>query len=706
MDSPIRREEGLTRWGSVADFFREELTPYPGRWALVARMVISAVLCMIVIVTLRIPYGAPAVICAFVLSRENLLSTAKSGFYFLVAFGTWIVLMPIGARMFASVPVTHFLWEAVTAFLCFFFLKTFTYFPLATGLAVVATTTMGIWYLPGPAEQNVELTLWQIPSIGLGILITLAVESVFRYFTSRPSVVQGIVDRLQSIEDMLEGYGRGEPVSPDTIRSITQYAITGTSLLRQQATQDSSNGREGTRESILVALAGRGIDISAALVSGSQHSNPALRQRAELLRKQVSRIREAIQNGLAIVVRQPGVTERNAPLFSELEANIALIEGVMASGSSKAFESALMKQSSPPARFVVPDAFSNPDYVKFALAGTAASMLCYMLYVILKWPGISTAVTTCALTALNDTGSSRRKQLLRIVGASIGGFVFGVGSQIFILPYIDSIVGLTILFTCITGISAYVATASPRLSYAGLQMALAFYLINFTDFTIPLDLTIGRDRAVGVLLGVGAMRLVFERIYSRPAAEGMVSQFGKAVRLTAGLKPASARSTEAARIYALRDQFGSLLTSVDAEADAIFFERGERRKVDLAARSRIRRWQPTLKALFFLELPLAPFAPSGKGYQISSDEQQLHEALLGRVSKTLNDVANHLEMQLSQSRIERLGPRDRNAKAQKVTIDQPSASAFAEVPPEPIATLLRLSSELKDEVFKEPLFGD
>jgi len=185
----------------------------------------------------------------------------------------------------------------------------------------------------------------------------------------------------------------------------------------------------------------------------------------------------------------------------------------------------------------------------------------------------------------------------------------------------------------------------------------------------------------------------------------MVSQFGKAVRLVAGLKPASARSTEAARICALRDQFGSLLTSVDAEADAIFFERGERQTADLAARSRIRRWQPTLKALFLLELPLAPFAPSGNGYQISSDEQPPHEALLGRVSKTLNEVANHLEMQLSQPRIERLKPGDRDAKAQNVTVDRPSASAFAEAAPEPIATLLRLSSELKDEVFKEPLFG-
>jgi multidrug resistance protein MdtO len=163
-------------------------------------------------------------------------------------------------------------------------------------------------------------------------------------------------------------------------------------------------------------------------------------------------------------------------------------------------------------RIFVKDALTNPEYLRYALAGTAASMLCYVIYVGLNWPGISTAVTTCVLTALSNIGSSRQKQMLRIVGASIGGFALGLGSQMFVLPYIDSIVGLTILFAFATGVSAYVATSSPRLSYVGLQMAFTFYLINVTDFSISLDLTIGRDRAVGVLLGIGAMWLVFERL--------------------------------------------------------------------------------------------------------------------------------------------------------------------------------------------------
>src|SRR5262249_20257511 len=145
------------------------------------------------------------------------------------------------------------------------------------------------------------------------------------------------------------------------------------------------------------------------------------------------------------------------PLFFELETTADLMESVLATSKAIDPKLTILVDTEAMNRIFVKDAFINPDHLKFALAGTAASMLCYVIYVGLNWPGISTAVTTCVLTALSDIGSSRQKQTLRIVGSAIGGFVFGLGSQILILPYIDSITGLTVLFAIVTGISAYVA---------------------------------------------------------------------------------------------------------------------------------------------------------------------------------------------------------------------------------------------------------
>ena len=99
-------------------------------------------------------------------------------------------------------------------------------------------------------------------------------------------------------------------------------------------------------------------------------------------------------------------------------------------------------------------------------------------------------------------GHRVRKQVLRIVGALLGGFVFGIGSQMFILPNIDSITGFIVLFAVVTAIAAWISTSSSRLSYVGLQMALAFYLITLSEFRIQTSLTLARDRAIGTLRAV------------------------------------------------------------------------------------------------------------------------------------------------------------------------------------------------------------
>ena len=64
-----------------------------------------------------------------------------------------------------------------------------------------------------------------------------------------------------------------------------------------------------------------------------------------------------------------------------------------------------------------------------------------------------------------------------------------------------------------TAVAASIATSSSRLSYAGVQFALAFYLIHLSDFSIQTNLAMGRDRILGVLLGTTMMWLVFERLF-------------------------------------------------------------------------------------------------------------------------------------------------------------------------------------------------
>ena len=70
--------------------------------------------------------------------------------------------------------------------------------------------------------------------------------------------------------------------------------------------------------------------------------------------------------------------------------------------------------------FFLPDAFTNPEHVRYALKTTAAAMFCYVLYLLLDWPGIHTVFITCYIVSLGTTAKSVEKLTLRILGCLIG----------------------------------------------------------------------------------------------------------------------------------------------------------------------------------------------------------------------------------------------------------------------------------------------
>ena len=651
----LRHAERFTIW--FGDFLRKELAPYPGRSAAVARMVIAATLSAVLIVTFRIPGGAIGALCAFILSRENLFSTAKSALYIVLAFAIGGLFVPIGARFFASIPITHFLWEAVSIFTVFFLLKTLTNYALGIGLSLVATNILSIWYLPGPAERNVELTLWQVAAALIGALVTLAVELVFHAIRNVDEVLEGVDVRLKEIQELMESYTANRPVPPESAQMLSQYAAVGMGALRRHIARTADEPIHRMRMSALVSLTGRSTDFAAALASTVPSLSPTDRQRTARMAERIAEIRHSLQaNSQPLPWDTKGEGTAATPLLSELETMISLLPSVLASEVSIDPRLEILENAPSSNRIFVDDAFSNPEHLRYVLGGTLAAMICYVLYVSLSWPGISTSVTTCVLTGLSNVGASRQKQVLRIAGALLGGFVFGLGAQIFILPNIDSISGFTVLFAVVTTIAAWVATSSSRLSYAGLQIALAFYLINLSEFSIQTSLSVARDRAIGVLLGISMMWLVFERFYPRAAADEMVRIFINNLRLMAELVTTSAvsRDTEAiVKIRKLRDQIYRYFGDVNAQSDAVPFETGPARAAHMAARDRIRRWQASLRTFYLLEAPLLQFRIYGDRSQKSQGFRELEDIFREKCSRSFQSMADILENELKKRPYER-----------------------------------------------------
>ena len=360
-------------------------------------------------------------------------------------------------------------------------------------------------------------------------------------------------------------------------------------------------------------------------------------------------------------------------------------------------------------RIFIPDAFSNPEHLRYILGGTAAAMLCYVFYVSLDWPNLSTSVTTCVLTALTTIGSSRQKQILRMAGFVLGGVIFGLGSQIFVLPFLDSIGGFTVLFATATFVAAWIGTSSTRLSYAGLQFAFAFYLIHLSDFSIQTNLTIARDRVLGVLLGITMMWLVFERLLSRSAADEMVRIFVANLRLLADLFASSPRADDRAAILKVRRQRDAIYRhfgEVNSQSDAVPFETGLCARGDMAARDRIRRWQASLRSLYLLEAPILQFRtfadPSAKTRAFTAREDQFRT----ECSQSFLRIAQNLENQLAKK------PHDSSSAPSLESLLGPLPGEREDFFSERELALLRMTQtisklvdRLQNEVTSEPLYA-
>jgi uncharacterized membrane protein YccC len=212
------------------------------------------------------------------------------------------------------------------------------------------------------------------------------------------------------------------------------------------------------------------------------------------------------------------------------------------------------KGSEPDGRgLFVPDAFTNPAHVRFALKVTFAAMFCYIVYMAIDWSGIHTALITCTFIALESTGATLHKGVLRIGGCIIGG-ALALFTIVFLMPHMDTIASLVVVVACASAIAGWVAAGSELISYAGLQIAFAFFYSVFQGYAPDTDLDNVRNRVVGILFGLIVTGVVFRYIWPERTIDRLRAALRQAFRQLARLVeiPRPETSIEAAKADAHR----------------------------------------------------------------------------------------------------------------------------------------------------------
>jgi multidrug resistance protein MdtO len=655
------------------NFIKAELSPYPGRVWVVARMTVSAAIVMVLVVTFRIPDGFEGAIFTLIISRENPAETFFSGFRTLVGFLIGTVYTLLSIRMLIDDPLTHFLWIVGTLFLFFYLLRIVADYGTAAAVGFGGLGSISLWD-NNTLNRNtqVENTLWLAGVVALGVVVTIAVEYVFRRAHPVTDLTEGIEGRMQTVEDVLRSAAAERPLECEQEKKLSLYATVGTSRLGRLILRSEYSRHFKTQMGTAIALVRRLVDIAAnfqlALSEWTGAIDPADRQRCQALADEVAEVRRSLTlRQLPAEIKRPlQETSSQLPFLPTMERTVALIPQAFSGAESMdvLIPEPLDQEGS--RQIFVADAFSNPTYAQFALRGTLAAMACYITYTALDWPGLSTSVITCFITALSTIGSSRQKQVLRLSGAVIGGFIFGMGAQVFVLPFLDGITGFTVLFAIVTVIAAWIATASARLSYLGVQLALAFYLVNLQEFTIQTSLSIARDRVFGVLLGLVSMGLFFDLLWVRNAVSEMRGVFAHNLALFAELAEQLLEQDDIKaikRIRQLRDEINNGFQAVSAQSDAVLLDFSTSREQKLQIRTDIRRWQPAIRTLlqvqvasaqYLAKTPLSdlpePVAQAGAGFE--RDIAQVLHAMASEVSGKPADAVPDIRLSAASMREE------------------------------------------------------
>ncbi len=662
------------------NFLFRELAPYPGRATLVARIVASTTLAMLVIMTFHIAGGALGGFFSLAISRESLRSTAQGTFLTIGMFGLGTVYVMVSVMLFLDSPVTHFLWVVGSLYGIFFIIHTSRNYAAAAGFSFLVATAIPTWDRPGDLNTKVSLTLVTLLSIIIGTFSTLLVEWVYRFFSTGDRVVAGVSDRLRVAGQVLRSLADGRTPDPQVEQRLLQYAMVGPSDLRQQVIRAGQTPGVRARSSAAIATSAWIVELCASALgqrgpaSLEWETSERLLRVSEALAEQAARIAalpSIAHIGGETLPRWTGSEEpsKSLPVLPEIERTVSLLSDIANSFGVKSQQEdarqhgaeavgphmgwwARMSTAAPRSILraaFVPEAFTDPASLMFALRGCLAATLCYLVYNGVDWPGINTSVATCIITALGTVGASRQKQLLRIAGAFAGGFLIALPAQVFLLPKMNSIGAFTLFFATVMAVAAWFSTASPRLSYFGWQLALAFYLVNLQEPFEQISLSVARDRVIGILLGLVAMWLVFDRIAAPRAIERMDTLMRSTLHMLGELASTIAAAENLAgarsrgRFQHLREGINNNFSQMNAEADAVHFEYGRHRERQLRERERMQNMQPAMRSLYLLEvslwdaISLSHGSPVGGAKMPSSGPRSF--AVLERLAEALDTLA-------------------------------------------------------------------
>ncbi|QFR32577.1 FUSC family protein [Ancylobacter sp. TS-1] len=525
-------------WAGIVRQVGRDLRPFPGRFAMTWRVALLCALVSGVAMLYKVPESAISCYLIIFLMRPNGAECVGQAIGLTLLVSVVVLVMAPVIQATADDPFIRIAVIAATSF-GFLFLSSAT--QLGEIGAIIALVIAFILTLVDdvPAGEVVTrglLYAWQMAVMPMAMMLVFCLV----FGTSPHRLMrESVARRLAAVAAFLAGEPEARARLREELAQGNEAADKQAMLARifhtaPGATVDWLAGATATSYRLMLAAAALPADLAA-----SARAELAARSRAAA---------EAV-----------GAGQRPQAATPEGEGAPALLAAREAMAALARPDGGGAVLAKPP--FLSPDAFTNPDHQRFALKTTTAAISCYLIYSIIDWQGIHTAMVTCYVAALGTTGETVHKLALRITGCLIGA-AMGLGSILFVIPHLSSVGGLMALVFCAVLVAAWVSSGPERISYGGVQIGLAFLLTVLDGFAPSTDMGSARDRVVGILLGNLVVYVVFTQIWPKGAAVDVRERVARALEALARLAALapSARSgavAEAALVEAEVEKAGA-----------------------------------------------------------------------------------------------------------------------------------------------------
>ena len=575
---------------ALIEFLRRELAPTPGRGGATFRLTLACLAATIPILTHHIPEGLLVMIVMYLITQEDTAATLIGSVLAVIG-----VTIGLGLGLLAWEISIDTAWLRICFFIAFFFgglflKRTLTIGALGSAIGIPAGLVMLLpdIFPPSP-ELLVEFVLWIWWSVTLGLSVNAGVQLLLAPGDPLMLLRRELDTRLKAVAQLLRHLAGDAAGQPAAAESLTSLATAGMSrplaLLKTSALIHKWARARHEVLAALITLMDRLVTAATALQAlapGAAEAGQRERllnaaEACERMRRAFAEMRLPAPGEWIPLAAKP--TSGTMPVLTDMERTLDEIALALPHYAEKPDQAEAAAAERP--SLFLPDAFDNPEYVRFAVKGTLAALICYLLFIGFDYPGIYTSVITCFVVSLSTIGASNQKGILRFGGAAVGGLM-GLIALMYLFPNVETIGGFWLVFGAGTAVAAWVNFGTPRISYGGYQVGLAFYKAVFQGFGHgfgqAMSATNLRDRVIGIFFGLivfGAVERLLWPVRAQEVLRALLAEIMHllAERARAGTSSATA-SVTTDNVDSWRRRISQKVQDLQANIESSKFEAG------------------------------------------------------------------------------------------------------------------------------------